>query len=393
MLASTFLHNQLKKSSSVHAKQLNSLFLAVDAAYKTSCLSLTSLGRKISNNAQTNSNITRMDRLLGNTKLHQNREQIYSVINDLFFRQCQKPNISVDWSSFVHGDKFAILRATLSLKGRSFTVYEQTYDLKDYNKPKTHRAFLFTLKSVLPQECKPIITTDAGFGITWFKEVSRLGWDFVGRLRNNTQYKKTKGGVWKECLNLYKESTNTPQHLGKVILSKTHEYHCYLSLVKHIKKGRAKRNLRGEPMKTSGSKKNARRARDPWLIVTSIAEQDANQIINLYKKRMQIEESFRDTKSTKYGFGLNASRSRSKQRIDILLLITSLASALAWLVGLAAQRLEVATKYQAQRIRKLVLSVVFVGRQILADGELIFKPKEYIKSIQEICHIAHEASL
>ncbi len=202
MLASSFLHNRLKKSSTIHAKQLETLFLAVDAAFRTSSLSLTGLGRKLSTQAQANSNINRMDRLLGNMKLHQNRKQVYSFLNELLFSNFSRPNISVDWSSFVHGEKLAILRASLSMKGRSFTVYEKTYDIDDYNTPKTHRDFLRGLKDVLPKDCRPIITTDAGFSITWFKDVSRLGWDFVSRIRNNTLFRRPYMNTWKSCLRL-----------------------------------------------------------------------------------------------------------------------------------------------------------------------------------------------
>ncbi|MCE2597371.1 transposase, partial [Motilimonas cestriensis] len=45
----------------------------------------------------------------------------------------------------------------------------------------------------------------------------------------------------------------------------------------------------------------------------------AKQLVKLYAKRMQIEESFRDLKSPAYGFGLRHCRSRSTKRLDILL--------------------------------------------------------------------------
>ncbi|WP_339934055.1 transposase, partial [Vibrio splendidus] len=60
------------------------------------------------------------------------------------------------------------------------------------------------------------------------------------------------------------------------------------------------------------------------------------QITNLYAKRMQIEEAFRDLKSTAYGIALRHNRTRCTKRLDILLLIALLAEILMWWNGLIA---------------------------------------------------------
>jgi hypothetical protein len=36
---------------------------------------------------------------------------------------------------------------------------------------------------MLPKRCRPVIVTDAGFKVPWFKEISALGWHFIGRVR------------------------------------------------------------------------------------------------------------------------------------------------------------------------------------------------------------------
>ncbi|WP_181201778.1 transposase, partial [Escherichia coli] len=43
------------------------------------------------------------------------------------------------------------------------------------------------------------------------------------------------------------------------------------------------------------------------------------QLVNIYSKRMQIEETFRDLKSPAYGLGLRHSRTSSSERFDIML--------------------------------------------------------------------------
>jgi hypothetical protein len=57
----------------------------------------------------------------------------------------------------------------------------------------THKAFLAKLKTIIDDDAKPIILTDAGYKTTWFKEVIALGWDFTGRVIK--QMNRGLGGV------------------------------------------------------------------------------------------------------------------------------------------------------------------------------------------------------
>lgn len=52
---------------------------------------------------------------------------------------------------------------------------------------------------------------------------------------------------------------------------------------------------------------------------------------------MQIEESFRDTKSTRYGFALRENTGRDKQRVANLLVLGALGYLATWLMGLHGQ--------------------------------------------------------
>jgi hypothetical protein len=64
----------------------------------------------------------------------------------------------------------------------------------------------------------------------------------------------------------------------------------------------------------------------------------SKQLVNLYAKRMQIEESFRDIKSPQYGLGLRHSNTRCTKRFDILLLIAMLAEWVLRLIGFIATK-------------------------------------------------------
>ncbi len=390
MHAIQFLHNLIGKSSIKHQKRSNSLKRAVMTLLKGPTLTLTSLGRKMQDGGKPSSNICSIDRLLGNTKLYEERIDIYKNANSMLLGHMLQPQISVDWSGILPGGKIQLLRATVAVQGRSITVLENAYDLKNYNKPKVHKDFLAQLKAILPEGCIPIIVTDAGFTVPWFMAVEELGWDYVGRVRGRVCYRKTAEKSWETCVNLYETATIAASYIGEVMLSKKFPLATNFYLVRQKKKGRVKVNVSGKRSATSTSKKHERKESDPWLIATSISPKDwqPKEIMNIYKKRMQIEESFRDTKCMKYGFGLNASRTRCPKRMEILLLIAMLANLAAWLQGLAAITRGIARGFQAQRVKnKRVLSTVFIGCQTFLHKRIKFKKLELKQSLDELCKL------
>ena len=79
------------------------------------------------------------------------------------------------------------------------------------------------------------------------------------------------------------------------------------------------------------------RKRDPWTLVTSLGlvHLTAKQIVKIYSKRMQIEESFRDLKCARYGCAFDYSLTRHPDRLMILVLIHALATFVAWLMAMS----------------------------------------------------------
>ena len=90
--------------------------------------------------------------------------------------------------------RFHVIRASLVAKGRAITLYEEVHDEKNFGSGKVHGKFLQSLKEILPN-CKPVIVTDAGFGVPWFKSVLKINWNYVGRIRGNKYY-STSNGIW-----------------------------------------------------------------------------------------------------------------------------------------------------------------------------------------------------
>ena len=140
--------------------------------------------------------------------------------------------------------------------------------------------------------------------------------------------------------------------------------HLYKAKAKHRKDNRsskAGRNHTAQQSYRAGSK-------EPWLLATNLPENDklnSKQLVSLYARRMQIEETFRDIKSPQYGMGLRHSNSRCTKRFDILLLIAMLAEWLLRLLGLIAQKQNWERAFQANTIRnRRVLSIIRLGREV-----------------------------
>jgi hypothetical protein len=89
-----------------------------------------------------------------------------------------------------------MLQAAMPVGGRATFLYKRVFPFERYNSPGAHRDFLRALRAVLPPDCRPIISTDAGFRGPWFRDVESYGWDWVGRIRDEIKYYREETGRW-----------------------------------------------------------------------------------------------------------------------------------------------------------------------------------------------------
>jgi Transposase DDE domain len=132
-------------------------------------------------------------------------------------------------------------------------------------------------------------------------------------------------------------------------------------------KGRKQRNRNGRPARAKTSLQCAAREREPWLLVASPALQDlsAQQLVTLYKRRMQIEESFRDLKSHRYGQGFEDSLTHKGARIEVLLLINAMAMFASWIVGMTCEATGLDRWLSPRRSMRRLYSILRLGREAL----------------------------
>lgn len=350
-----------------------------------SVLSLTSMGREhasLTNRIEKHS-IKRVDRLLANPRLHQVRAQFYQSTLSLFCHTTM-PLIHVDWSSVYNYD-FVMLRAAISIQGRSITVYEEVHPEEKQNHHPTHKAFLANLASILPDGVVPIICTDAGFKVPWFKEVERLGWYWLARVRGTIKC-RLEGETWQYVNKQHAKATGKARELSGCQLSKSHVHPCRGVLYREPNKQRHKLNRKGITTLCANNKRHAKSAKEPWFLVSNLPEQYVpHQLVNMYKRRMAIEESFRDCKNEYYGLGLSRSMSRCKERLQVLLLIAMMAQIYLYCVGKAAENKDYHRSFQANTIKdRRVLSYAYLACRIIKHPRFSITYEETMEALAEL---------
>lgn len=128
----------------LHLKRLNSLMLACRALLDSKTLTLTELGRNLPCQARTKHNIKRMDRLLGNHHLHQERLAVYRWHASFICAGNPMPVVLVDWSDIREHKRLMVLRASVALQGRSVTLYEKAFPLSSSALSRLMTSFYLT---------------------------------------------------------------------------------------------------------------------------------------------------------------------------------------------------------------------------------------------------------
>jgi hypothetical protein len=107
---------------------------------------------------------------------------------------------------------------------------------------------------------------------------------------------------------------------------------------------------------------HAAKMKEPWCIATSRADLNATEVTKLYGRRFTIEESFRDTKDIRFGFGLSATHVRNCDRRDRLLFVAALAGALLELLGAAGEPADLDPLLETSTSKKRQLSLLRAQR-------------------------------
>ena len=355
----------------LHARRRRALVDAVAALLECGRVVAASVGRAVAIRTSEKHGIKRIDRLLGNTRLHTQLLSIYRRHTEHLIGALRNPIVLVDWSQI--GNEMCMLKAVLALRGRGAPLYAECHRLSANGSPAVQRKFLKRLQQILPPDCVPVVVTDAGFKQPWTAAVRALGWEFVTRVRGRTAVRADCYSDWSLAKNLALNARAKLCDMPRAEINVHHPVRC--RLVRWDGRSRRARKRPTERGRRIRARRAVRGAHEPWLLATSLVS-DATDVVAAYELRMQIEQSLRDDKTLAGGWGLNDIGTRSCSRVNVQLLLVALATSAALLAGIAAEQTGLARRYQANtERRRRVLSLVALGRRVLATIDL---PKRVI---------------
>ena len=369
-IVQNFVHKNL---SLIHAARRQLLCAAVCAVMGGHLLSLSRLARALMGQSNQKAALKRVDRLMGNQRIAQEARIVGAALLRTLCRSAQPLVIAVDWSEVAPDGVFVELRAvaTCTGMGRGLTIYQQVYPEKKLGNARAERMLLKTLHDWMLAGVQVIIITDAGFRRPWFTQVERLGWSWVGRIRSGVGVSRD-GTHWEEASAWFAKATRQACRWSDCWLTRQFRFACDMVLYRRRAVGGKRYGRAGHVSTPKARRESKASAREPWLLAHSacLRTYRAEEIVALYGLRMQIEENFRDSKSTHLGMGLEVSQSRSAPRLHALLLIGTLAAFLLWHIGQLAEAEGLHLRFKATNRVARELSIITLAKLLCAQQSL-----------------------
>lgn len=367
MRATEILHRRLSDAMAfMHQARWNAVWLVVQALIVGERLWLTGLGRARPGTARVKHAIKAVDRLIGSRAFYAERHKVYRGLAGLLLSPHSTPVILVDTVE-VRAGWYALV-ASVPFRGRSFPICSRVVR---HSKPTSTvlGRFLRDLQQVVPDDCKPVLVTDAAFESVWFDAVAAMDWDYVGRVRNST--KMLLDGRWMGNKAVHRRATNRARNLGMVLFPRRRPSPRRMVLAKRPKSKHRRCLTRTGKVGRKGQTKDFRRsAREPWLLATSLTARPS-VVVDVFALRMRIEETFRDAKNFRCGWSLRHCGCRSRPRLELMLLVGAIGFFVQQVVGLAAENLHMHHAHQANtERRRRVLSIFVLGGIVLRGREL-----------------------
>lgn len=297
----------------MHAKRVLSLANAVTGLVHTAVLAVHTIGLGLAQvmNLDRKHTTKQVDRLLSNT-----RPSVWDFFSSwvpYVIRGRQELVVALDWTDFDADDHSTLCLYLITERSRATPLMWVTgfkSEMKGWQ-----RAFeedlLSKFRQLVPLETKVTVLADRGFGDAALYEFLReKGFHFVIRFRGTIIVENAEGSVG-PAKGWTPGNGRALQLPGARVTRSRYE----LGSVVTVKRSRMK---------------------EAWHLAVS-DDRTADEAIRLYSKRFTIEETFRDTKDPRYGWGLSATHVRNAERRDRLLLIAAIGHEYLTLLGQAGE--------------------------------------------------------
>jgi len=303
----------LSVCSALRQSQAKTLAALVAAAVATQRISLANLGRAMAGPARCKHKIKRAARFVANRRV-----TVADGMAGLIARLCRGRRaplvVALDW---VAVRAFHTLVAAAVADGRSVPLLWASYPEWELHKSQNNleEGLIRLLRCLVPDRVRILLLADRGFGRA---ELARA----LAGMVNVSFVLRVKPQV----------VVRHPKFAGKLT-----DY--------PVRKG-MRRVLRGARFRATDPvtvnvvirwKKGLPAHRDePWFLITDLSKPSAVQLTELHRRRMGVEEFFRDGKSVRNGFALRHTQVSTASRFDRLMLVVVLAYLLLTGLGLRA---------------------------------------------------------
>lgn len=369
-----YLSNALKESCpSMHTTRLQAVLDVAAGLRMSQNLSLSELGRNLPGDAQLKNKIKKVDRLEGNKKLHNELYYLYQGLSHFVFTYISHDTsvpLIVDVCCLKDDREIQMLSAEVAVKGRSIPLYREVYH--DSETKGRAKNFLKELSLCLPRNREVIVIMDAGFYDEWFQEIAALGWYWLCRIRGTKSVKLSGEFEWKTIQELIPDIKPKTAHYEHALLTKDHKRPCRMVTTYRQPKGRKVKTSRGKTTSTVSNGSYSQANKEPWILATNLSlEYTPVDIVNLYFKRMQIEESFRDVKSHQFGLSGRYVRTSSVDRWGVKMLLAAIVQITYWVIGVIAHSQNKQKYFQANTVKdKKVFSYFTLGKLMIEHNQL-----------------------
>lgn len=370
----TYLYNSLTESCpEIHISRLNAVLDVAAGLRDSQNLSLSELGRNLPGNAKLKNKIKKVDRLEGNRALHNELYTLYQGLSTFVFTYISQDThvpLIVDICCLQDDRALQMLSAEIALKGRSIPLCREVY--RDTETKGRAKNFLNELSLCLPRNRQVTVIMDAGFYDEWFEEIEALGWHWLCRIRGTKSVKLSEELGWKTIKELIPDIKSKTTHYEHALLTKDHERPCRMVTTYRKPKGRKVKTSRGKTTSTVSNGSYSQANKEPWILATNLPLELAPvDIINLYFKRMQIEESFRDVKSHQFGLAGRYARTSSVHRWGVKMLLAAIVQITYWVIGVIAHSQNKQKYFQANTVKdKKIFSYFTLGKLMIEHKQL-----------------------
>lgn len=284
-------------------------------------------------------------------------DSVWQWLWDRYTAQIKDCFVLIDWTMWKDGRQ--VLMAALAHSGRCLPFLAAAYRVRELLRSQNQAEHSFFLLLSLLRRPNQQITciNDRGFArISLVKQLRQRRLRFITRVCHNTYFSSSK---YKGLLRDYQIKEGIVVDLGEGELGKDPKNQARLRLVVY----------RGRGHKAA------------WFIATDRAELSAQQVASLYARRMGIEGGFRDTKGSRYGWGLKQVGLRSDVQLTVLWAAAMVAYALRVAAGASVVKKDEQAQFNwgKKGARRSLLSV---GRNAISSG--LMKSEELVKQMPKL---------